>query len=94
MSQEVSGSQGASEPSPAPGPVRASLPPLPSWGIALVGALSLVCLALTAALAIAATEPAHRCSRRGNGVMEPAGPTTEKRRGRAGLSWRSRSPTR
>ena len=45
-----------SEPSPAPRPVRASLPPLPSWGIALVGALSLACLALTAALAIAATD--------------------------------------
>jgi hypothetical protein len=44
------------EPSPAPRPVRTPLPPLPSWGIALVGALSLVCLALTAALAIAVTD--------------------------------------
>ncbi|WP_143537631.1 hypothetical protein [Rubrivirga marina] len=44
---------------PAPPPSRsrrAPLPPLPSWGIALVGGLSLVCLALTAALAIAATD--------------------------------------
>ena len=47
----------ASEPPlPPRRPARAPLPPLPSWGIALVGALSLVCLALTAALAIAVTD--------------------------------------
>lgn len=43
-------------PAPPHPPARASLPPLPSWGIALVGGLSLVCLALTAALAIAVTD--------------------------------------
>ena len=40
-----------------PAPAPADRPPMPSWGIALVGGLSLVCLALTAALALAVAEP-------------------------------------
>ena len=49
------------EPPPAAPPRRRAVPtarpPMPSWGIALVGGLSLVSLALAAALAVAVAEP-------------------------------------
>lgn len=55
--------EAATEPAPEP-PTRrrspavfAPLPPLPSWGIAVIGGLSLLCLALAASLAVAVAEP-------------------------------------
>ena len=44
-------------PSRRPLPRFASFQPLPSWGIAVIGGLSLLCLALAASLAVAVAEP-------------------------------------
>ena len=61
------GTESAQEPPTDPPPPAArpsqprfaSLQPLPSWGIAVIGGLSLLCLALAASLAVAVAEPAR-----------------------------------